>query len=275
MKKKLPLLLATSLMLVGCVDHTSASSSSNSPSSEETSSQESSSSSNDETLHVQSEMIGTWYISSVMDGLFEINSIFKINADDTLEFGQRTLTLQGHYENYEETYKFVYGTITFIASYDAEHKGIDWGYKNGNDADMGFAQSEPVSDEIKYDYEGTEYPISMIKKYLETSLDIPTPNGSNYRLQLYTSSLYSNAKCAYLGVQGYTTKQTLTYLKSLQGSGYTFYKDLPSKVSNDTFYTCYDESKTYSIRIHHYEKTSSEPEEMSVFIYKYDEKITN
>lgn len=271
MKKKLPLLLATSLMLVGCVDHPSTSSSSN----EDDSSSENTSSSTDETLHVQSEMVGTWYISSVTEGLFEINSIFKINANDTLEIGQRTLTLQGHYENFEETYKFVYGTITFIASYDAEHKGIDWGYKNGNDADMGFAQSEPVSDVIKYDYEGTEYPLSKIKEYLETALDIPSPDGSQYRLQLYISALYSDAKCAYLGVQGYTTKQTLTYLKVLQTSGYTFYSSLPSKVSNDTFYTCYDETKTYSIRIHHYAKTSNDPEEMSIFIYKYDEKITN
>ncbi len=276
MKTKLILLFTVPFLLAGCHDIDGSSSSveesdTSSSSEEESSSEEST----DIDLHVTDNMVGTWYMSSTTNGLFEINSIFKINANDTLEFGTRTLTLKGHYENFEETYEFVYGTIHFIASYDEDHKGIDWGYKNGDNADMGFALSEPVSDEIKYDYEGDEFPMSKIKEFLGTTLDIPTAESDSYRLQLYVSPLYS-ANCAYLGVQNFTAKQTLAYLKALQEAGYTFYKDIPSKtVSDDTFYTCYDSTKTYSIRVHHWAKNGSDPEEMSLHIYKYQEQINN
>lgn len=282
MKTKLILLFTVPFLLAGCHDIDGSSSSveesdTSSSSEEESSSEESSSQeSTDIDLHVTDNMVGTWYMSSTTNGLFEINSIFKINANDTLEFGTRTLTLKGHYENYEETYEFVYGTIHFIASYDVDHKGIDWGYKNGDNADMGFALSEPVDDKTKYDYEGNEFPMDKTKEYLGTTLDIPTAESDSYRLQLYVSPLYDKPKVACLFVLNFTAKQTLAYLKTLQENGYTFYKDLPSKeVSNETFYTCYDAAKTYSIRIHHWAKDGDEPEQMTLHIYNYQEQINN
>lgn len=239
------------------------------------------------TLTTPSEFIGTWYITSSPNGVFELNSIFEIKDDDTLEIGQRTLTLSGRYENFEGTYKYTYGTIVFIVSYDSEHNGLDWGYiNNGVYKDFGFASSEPLSD-TKYAYEGENFPMDLIKNYLGTTLDIPTYENEKYRLQLFTSSLYK-AKSAAIEAPDTTPAKTLDYIHELMSSGYTFYTaakgttdsssssttsiepvDSIEEVEDHKFYIAYDSTKTYTIRIIHFADDS----ETDIFVYNYNEAI--
>lgn len=261
MKRNLAFLLTLTAMLASC-EGGKETSSENVSNSEEISSILPSS---EEKLHIPSTMIGTWYITSSQMGVLPLNGIFKIFENDTLSIGIRTLSLQGHYAGYEETYEFVYNSIHFIASYDAEKNGIDWGYQNGDDQDFGFALSEPLSN--KYDYEGESYPMSQIKKYLGTSLDVPAMKGTSYKLKLYTSSLY-NAKCAALEISSTTLEETIAYISALTEGGYVFSKN-GTNVKNDAFTVGYDADKNYTLRIIYF----SDANETDIFFYNYNANI--
>ncbi len=296
MKKNLLLLLATSMLLGSCAQPASSSSSnednssvsSNESSSENSSSSEESSSSNEdssskEEYHVDERMIGRWYINGSNANILPINGIFDIAADDTLAIGERVLTLTGNYDGFEGTYKFVYGSIVFIVSYDEENDYLDWGYQNGSQADFGFATKTPVSDS-KYDYEGDTFPMEMAKEYLGTTLDLPalTFEANSYALQNFESSLYNNAKCSDIICYGASTAKTANYLTSLLENDYTiFYKSgadnvdyiANTKISEQTFYIGYDSSKTYALRIIFYPGDTKAENEMHIFLYNYDDKI--
>ncbi len=274
MKKNLLLLLASSMLLGACTGNSQessspnqASSSSEAISSEESSSEESSSS---QELHIDTRLVGTWYINSSTTGTLPINGIFTVNADDTLEIGERTLTLSGHYETYEETYKFVYGSISFIISYDEDHDYADYAYQNTNESDLGYAAKTPVQSS-KYDYEGDTFPMTQSKEYLETSLDLPTFTATSYAVQLYTSPLYE-VKCADIVCFGATLATTSAYLQTLLDDNYELsYKS--GTISEQTFYTGHDSAKTYSLRVIFYKGDTAAENEAHIFLYNYNEKI--
>ncbi|HBN00367.1 MAG TPA: hypothetical protein DD384_03945 [Firmicutes bacterium] len=232
----------------------------------EASSKEDSTSSKEE-LHIPVEMVGTWYITSSQMGVLPVNGIFEISGDDTLLIGERTLSLNGNYAGYEEAYEFVYKSIHFIVSYDAEKNGIDWGYQNGENQDFGFAESEPLSN--SYDYEGEEYPMNQIKEYLSTTLDVPAMAASSYKLKLYESSLYS-AKCAALEISTTTLEDTIGYVAALVNEGYTFSKN-GEEIKDDVFTAGYDANKVYSLRIIYF----PDEKETNVFFYNYNAKIVS
>ncbi len=216
-------------------------------------------------ISIPEEMVGRWYIISSTTGVLPLNGIFDICGDDTLEIGERTLELAGHYAGYEESYLFTYGTIKFIVSYDASKKGIDWGYQNGETYDLGFASSEPLSN--GYDYEGDTFPMDKINEYLGTSGSIKAMESSTYRLKLFTSSL-NNLKCASVEVSETTLKKTMDYISELIKDGYSF-PAYGGSLSSGSFAIGYDASKTYLLRIIFF----SEDEEADIFIYNYDETL--
>lgn len=210
-------------------------------------------------------MIGRWYIVSSTTGSLPLNGIFDICGDDTLEIGERTLSLSGHYAGYEESYLFTYGTIKFIVSYDGSQEGIDWGYQNGEAYDLGFASSTPLSD--AYDYEGDAFPMDKINDYLGTSGSIKPMEASAYRLKLFTSSL-TNQKCASVEVMETTLKKTTNYIAELIEEGYLF-PAYGGSLGEGNFAIGYDASKTYLLRIIFF----SEDKETDIFIYSYDEAL--
>ncbi len=292
MKKKLLMLLASSMLLGACAQNTNSSSEENQSSSENSSSSIEHSSSNEESssseesskeeYHIDKRMVGRWYINSSNNNVLPINGIFDIAEDDTLAIGERTLTLSGKYDGYEGTYKFVYGSIAFIVSYDEDHDYLDWAYQNVNDADFGFAAKTPVQDS-KYDYEGDTFPMEMSKEYLGTTLDLPAVNfeATSYAVQLFESSLY-NVKCADIVCFGATTAKTANYLTLLLENDYTFYYTsggekvtyvANTKISEGTFFIGYDAAKTYALRIIFYTGDTKAENEMHIFLYNYSDKI--
>lgn len=272
MKRSLVFLLTLISLLSSCGEGERSSSSQDSFDTNEISSPDASPSSPDsslssEEIHTPSEMVGKWYITSSQMGVLPVNGIFEIFDNDTLSIGQRTLSLEGNYAGYEDTYEFVYKSIHFIVSYDAEKDGIDWGYQNGENQDFGFAESEPLNN--SYAYEGDTYPINQIKEYLGTSLDVPGMTATSYKLRLYKSSLY-DAKCAALEISTTTLEETIAYVATLTENGYVFSKN-GSEIQEDTFTVGYDAKKTYSIRIIHF----SDTEETDVFFYNYNTNIVS
>ncbi len=201
-------------------------------------------------------------------GVIPINGIFDINEDNTLDIGQVSLTLSGHYDEYEETYKFVYGTISFIVSYDEEGDMLDWGYTNVSSSDWGTASRDYIDN--SYDYKGDIFPMEQIKKYLGTSVDVPAYESDEYRLKLYKSSYYTNDKYASLEVDSDSLDKTLSYINKLIDNGYSFYS-FDGKVKDETFYVAYDATKTYTIRIKH----STTDKEADLFIYPYLASLQN
>lgn len=289
MKKKLLILLASSMLLGACTQNTESSSSqeensststnessseSSETSSEESSESDSSSSedSSSEELHIDPKFVGRWYINSSNEGVFPINGIFDIYENDTLAIGQVTLTLKGHYDGFEETYKFVYGSISFIVSYDEDHDYLDYGYDNTNESDFGFASKNPVKDP-NYDYYDS-FPMKQAKEYLGTTLDLPalTFEAKSYGIMLFTSSLY-NVKCADIVCYGASTAKTANYLQALLDNEYTM-TYTGGKISEETFYSGWDKDKTYSVRIIYYPGDSKDLNEMHIFLYNYSEEIT-
>lgn len=290
MKKKLLILLASSMLLGACTQNTESSSSkeenssistnesssqsSETSSSSETSTEESSESdsSSSEELHIDSKFVGRWYINSSNEGVLPINGIFDIYENDTLAIGQVTLTLKGHYDGFEETYKFVYGSISFIVSYDEDHDYLDYGYDNTNESDFGFASKNPVKDP-SYDYYDS-FPMEQAKEYLGTTLDLPalTFEANSYGIMLFTSSLY-NVKCADIVCYGASTAKTANYLQALLDNEYTM-TYTGGKISEQTFYSGWDKDKTYSVRIIYYPGDSKDLNEMHIFLYNYSEEIT-
>lgn len=269
MKRRLLYLLTIPLLLASC--SIKEETSQNTSSSEETSSQESESSSESiEEIHIPTKMVGRWYISSSNMGEIPVNGIFDINEDDTLEIGERTLSLKGNYAGYTDSYEFVYGTIHFIVSYDEEDNGINWAYQNGETYDFGFAKDEPTTSNT-YEYEGAEYPMDMINEYLGTEGNVPAFEASYYYLDLFTSSMY-DAKCANVEIDGTTKESTASYISSLVEAGYTF-SNFENSVTASTFYYGYDANKIYSLRVIFYEEDTEEECETDIFIYKYNEKI--
>lgn len=198
-------------------------------------------------------------------GVLPLNGIFDIADDDTLSIGERTLTLRGHYANYDETYLFVYGSIQFIVSYDADKKGLDWGYANGDDQDYGFAESEPINN--GYAYEGSDYPMETINKYIGTSGSVPAYESSTYKLKLFTS--YYNAKpCGGLEIPSTTLDAMKSYIDSLIEAGYAFPK-YGGVAAAGSFYVGYDADKIYTLRIIFF----SDDSEVDIFYHAYDETL--
>ena len=266
MKKSVLCLALSSILLAGCSSPAGQEGSSNASSdvneSESTSSETTSSKAD---IHIPEEMIGRWYIISSSFGILPLNGIFDICADDTLEIGERTLELAGHYASFDEAYLFTYGTINFVVSYDSSKEGIDWGYINGESQDLGFASSEPLSD--NYDYEGDVFPMDKINEYLGTSGSIKAMESSSYRLKLFVSSL-NNLKCASVEVPGTTLKKTMDYIADLIEDGYSF-PAYGGTLGSGNFAIGYDASKTYLVRIIFF----SDESEADIFIYNYDEAL--
>ncbi len=263
-KKTIPALVLISSFFLGACNGSAESSSLTSEESKSSSSSESSSS-NEETLTIPSVMVGRWYIYSSSAGVLPLNGIFDINENNTLSIGERTLTLSGHYAGYEETYKFVYGTITFIVSYDEEKDGIDWGYTNASTSDFGFATRTYIDN--FYAYEGNKFPMEQIKKYLGTTLDIPVYENDSYKLKFFTS-YFTNDKCASIELADTTADKTLAYINLLKENGYTFYADV-EKITSQKAYVSYDSTKTYTIRIIHFADDS----ETDIFVHPYCESL--
>lgn len=270
MKKQFIYSLTATLLLTSCINDSSSSEISAIES--ESSISENSSSSSEESIEIDvpSVMVGTWYVHSSNMGEIPVNGIFTINENKTLDIGQRTLSLYGNYENYEDSYEFIYGTIHFIVSYDEDHKMIDWGYQNGNTYDMGTAGSEPLT-ENTYEYEGAEYPMNKINEYLGTSGNVPAFEADYYYLDLFSSSYAS--KAAMLEIDGTTTTETATYIQTLIDAGYTFYKEFGGTVTAGTFYVGYDSNKIYTLRIIYYSEDKAEDCETDIFYYAYSESI--
>ena len=120
---------------------------------------------------------------------------------------------------------------------------------------------------ISYDYEGESYPMSQIKEYLGTSLDVPAMKGTSYKLKLYASSLY-NAKCAALEISSTTLEETIAYISALTEGGYVFSKN-GTNVKNDAFTVGYDADKNYTLRIIYF----SDANETDIFFYNYNANI--
>lgn len=274
-KKPLILLISAAAILASCSQggQTASSSESSSESSSQTSStQESASSeessseqSSSEPLHVAEEMIGRWYITSSSFGVLPLNGIFDIAEDDTLAIGQVVLSLKGNYAGYEDTYFFTYGTISFTVSYDADKKGLDWGYQNASEYDIGFASSEPINN--GYAYEGSEYPMDKINSYIGTSGNVPAYASSTYKLKLFTS-YYNSKPCGGLEIPSTSLDAFKAYIETLLNSGYTF-PAYTGEVSRDKFYVGYDEDKVYTLRMIYF----SDDKEADVFYHAYDESL--
>ena len=255
-KKSLILLLTAAAMLASCAQSGNA----NSSSSDSTSSPESSSIS--EPLHVLEEMVGRWYIYSSSAGVLPINGIFDIDEDDTLAIGEVVLSLKGNYAGFDDAYLFAYGTIQFIVSYDAEKKGLDWGYQNGETYDFGFATSEPVSN--GYAYEGSDYPMAMINEYIGTTGEVPAYTSSTYKLKLFNSSL-NNAPSADLEIPSTNLYVVKAYLDTLVEAGFVF-PTYSGEAATNTFYVGYDADEVYTLRVIYF----GDDEEAHVFYYAYD-----
>ena len=257
------------LLLAGC---STASDSSSSLSPEESISACDSADSSEEScsldVHIPSEMVGTWYVISSTTGTIPLNGIFEIKSDDTLEIGERTLALMGTYATFDDAYLFSYGTIRFIVSYDSSKEGIDWGYQNGEDYDLGFASSEPIDD--SYDYEGDTFPMGKINEYLGTEGSITPMSASTYRLKLFTSSL-NEMKCASIEMPGTKLKSTMSYIADLIEEGYSF-PAYGGSLSAGSFAIGYDQTKTYLVRIIFFDNDDEE-DETDMFIYSYDETL--
>lgn len=247
-----------------------ASNSDSSKSSEAISSEESSSSDGSSSLsvHIPTEMVGTWYVTSSTTGTIPLNGIFEIKSDDTLEIGERTLALKGTYANFDDAYLFSYGTIRFVVSFDSVKEGIDWGYQNGEDYDLGFASSEPIDN--SYDYEGNTFPMDKINEYLGTKGSITPMSSSTYRLKLFTSSL-NEMKCASIEMPGTKLKNVMSYITDLIDEGYTF-PAYGGSLSAGSFAIGYDQSKTYLVRIVFFDNDEEE-DETDMFIYSYDDTL--
>ena len=274
MKKNVLLITLPALLLLSCSGGENSLSSSISGSDSDLSSSEVSPSlspndesdlSSSEDIHIPSEIVGTWYITSTFNGVLPLNGIFDITSEDTLLIGEQTLSLSGHYEE-ESDFLFVYGTINFIVSYDAEKDGVDWGYQNGETWDMGFSSSEPLS--TKYAYEGASFPLAMINDYLSTDGDIPAMSAGTYKLRLYNSSLY-DADVAAVEMMGTTLQGTMDYIAALQEAGFVFPSYLGS-LSASSFAEGYDQSKTYFVRIIFFENEDIE-DETDLFVYNYSD----
>lgn len=269
-KTPLILLLTAAAMLASCSqggNSASSSSEKKSPSSDSISSNASSSGSeskdsSSEALHVLPEMVGRWYIYSSSAGVLPINGIFDIADDDTLAIGEVVLSLAGNYAGFDDTYLFTYGTIQFIVSYDAEKKGLDWGYQNVDTYDFGFATSTPVSD--GYDYESSDYPMAMINEYIGTSGEVPAYASSTYKLKLFNSSL-NNKPSGDLEIPSTSLLAVKAYLDALVDGGYTF-PTYSGETAASTFYVGYDADKVYTLRIIYF----ADDQEAHVFYYAYD-----
>ena len=274
MKTKLLLLLTIPLLLASCqkAETNSSSLSSSEDNSEYVDSSENSkeNTSSEEELHIDKKMVGTWYITSSSMGILPVNGIFEIFSNDTLAIGSRTLNLQSLYAVYEGAFEFVYGTIHFIASYDEDKNGIDWGYINGTDQDFGFAESQPIT---QYDYEGEDYPMDKINEYLGTTGNVPAYEASYYYLDLYESSLYDGAKSADLEIRGASAETTAAYISKLIGEGYTF-STFTGSVTDRVFYHGYDPEKMYSLRIVFFKESTPEECEADIFFYNFNTAIT-
>ncbi len=261
MKKRVLCLALSALLLSGCA----GASETDSNVSIDVSGDASSKSESAEKISVPEEMIGRWYIVSSTSGVLPLNGIFDIYGDDTLAIGERTLTLQGHYANFDDAYLFTYGTIRFIVSYDESKKGLDWGYQNGESYDMGFASSEPLSDD--YAYEGDTFPMEKINEYLSTSGSIRAMDSDLYRLKLFTSA-FNEARCASVEIPETTLKKTVNYITDLIDDGFVF-PSYGGSLNAGSFAIGYDQSKTYLLRIIFF----SDSEEANIFVYNYDETL--
>ena len=198
-----------------------------------------------------------------------MNYSFTVNEDKTMTLSNYTLTWKGLYSGFEGTHLFKFGTISFILSYDDTkgNEGVDWGYLNTNESDMGFAKSTPYS---KYEYNGKRFPNAEIKEYFNTTLDVPVYENDHYYLDLFESALY-DCKSADIELRDTTFSKFKAYLHQLEEAGYTFNSPLPDGDSwkTDTFYIAYDSTKTYSVRCIYF----GEDNQADIFVYKYMENL--
>ena len=100
-----------------------------------------------EEIPFDSRIVGTWYVFTSTNGVIPMNYSFTVNEDKTMTLSNYTLTWKGLYSGFEGTHLFKFGTISFILSYDDTkgNEGVDWGYINTNEQDLGFARNIPWS----------------------------------------------------------------------------------------------------------------------------------
>lgn len=228
------------------------------------------SSSIEEELKFDDRLVGEWYVHTSSYGVIPTNFPFEINSNRTLTLANYTLNLQGLYANFEGAYLWTYGSIQFITSYDDTEgrEGVDWGYINTNEQDLGFARNIPWS---KFEYQGEEFPNELIKEYLGTSLDIPTFDSEEhciYKLDNFVSALYE-CKCSDIEIGNIEKPIFSDYLAKLVSLGYVFNSYDQNNIKSDDFYVAYDPTKTYSFRIIYF----GEDRQVDIFVYNYMEKL--
>ncbi len=220
------------------------------------------------TIVFDTNLIGTWYINSSSTGVVSINLPFTVNEDKTVDLGGQNFSLDGYYANYENVFQFSYGTYYFNISYDEDNDEVDYAYQHGTDEyDFGYA-AKTKNETGTYDYTGKDWPMDQINTYLGTTGSVPSMSADMYYVDLFISSIY-NVNSADIEIKNSSLEALTTYLNTLLNEGYTFSNYTKDKAKSDTFYTGYDASKTYTLRVRYF----SEDAESHIFIYKYNENI--
>lgn len=220
-----------------------------------------------EEIPFDTRIVGTWYVWTASYGVIPKNFSFQVLENRTLLLDKYTLTLKGNYAGFENTSLFYYGTIQFIVSYseDPNNPGVDWGYINVNEQDMGFARATQYS---KYEYNGDRFPNAEVKSYLGTSLDLIPYDNDYYYLDNFESALYE-CKSSDIEIRDTTFSKFKAYINLLISNGYVFNSFDENTARTDTFYIAYDATKTYSLRLIYF----GEDNEAHIFAYKYMAKL--
>lgn len=224
-----------------------------------------------EEIPFDNRIIGSWYVFTSTSGVVPQNFKFTVTESKTVILdstqSKYTLKLKGLYAGFENTFLFYYGTIQWIVSYSESESnpGVDWGYKNVNETDMGFARATEYT---KYEYEGKEFPNAQIKAFLKTNVDIIPFESNYYYLDLFESALY-NCNSADIEVRNSSLDNFKAHMNKLVAAGYVFNSWDASLAKPETFYIAYDSTKTYSVRCIYFADTN----ESHVFYYNYLEKL--
>ncbi len=253
MKSKLLLLLLVTLPLISCGKPKE--------SSEGTTSIEESSSL--ELPEIPEVFYGKWYMHT--SSVFNTNTEFTINNDDTLTLNGYAFAYQGNYDVYDDAFLWKYSSMIFIASYDSEDGSLDFGFQYGETSDIGIAKKEPYS---QWDYIGQDWPMEKTNEYLGTTGSLPVYQSNLYYLDLFNSSLYD---CRSVEIEAHNTnKEYFTSYLDLLISDHNFvFKSYDGNVKNNTFYAGYDKGHTYSVRFYF----DASENEAWLFVYKYNTAI--